>query len=134
MKKADIAESGFAPLYSGGTWLVASNGYKLGVNDKDSLSVMGRHMSTNEAFILLAGTAILLTAEKDDTIGKITAELMVPEKLYIVEKGEWHVAIFDVGASVLIIEDSHSPAEANMTSSMTAEQIQYGKQLLSDLY
>lgn len=129
----DIETSGFTPLYKGGEWLVASNGYKTGVNDVASVTTMGRHMTTNEVFILLEGNAVLLSAEKSSSIGEISGELMVPKRLYTVEKGEWHVIAFAEKSTALIVENSYSAQEDNMISDMTPEQIRRGTEIVLEL-
>ena len=65
--------------------------------------VMERHNKTNEAFVLLDGTATLYVEDISVTMEKC--------KVYNVKKGEWHHIVVSPDATVLVVENSDTSAE-----------------------
>lgn len=133
MKKTVINQQGFCPQFKSDGWLVASNAYKLGLNDYKSLSTMGRHLVSDEVFVLLNGEAIMLTAGFENEIGKLEAELLKPGIVYTVEKNQWHAILFNEEGLVLIVEDSVMEAKDNMTQELSPEQKIKGDTLVADI-
>jgi hypothetical protein len=118
-----LAGSGFAPMFKSDGWLLARSAYSQGRNDFASLKTMGRHLTTNESFLLLRGGAVLLTAGKDDLIGAVSAVKLEPFTLYVVEKGEWHWIAFDEEGFALITENADPVKEENLMETMTDKQL-----------
>jgi len=128
-----MAGSGFMPMFKSDGWLLARSSYDKGRNDFYSLKTMGRHLGTNESFLLLRGSAILLTAGKEDEIGAITAVRLEPFTLYVVEKGEWHWITFDEEGFALITENSNPVREENAMVVMTESKLSEANAILAEM-
>jgi len=107
--------NGFSPLFKSDGWLAARTGYQKGFNDFTAEIRMGRHLSSNEAFLLLGGGAVMLTAGKTDEITNFIAKPLSKDNIYLVEKGEWHCVLFDEEGIALIVENSDSKREDNFS-------------------
>lgn len=92
---------GFTPIFQSGKWLVAVNSYNNGVNDVLSVRALSKHLKTDEVFILLAGKCSLLTAGKEEIPGELKCKSLESGKIYVVERNEWHVAVFEEGGQVV---------------------------------
>ena len=78
-------------------FITASPYYAFGKADH-----MKRHNNTDEIFVLLAGTAVMLIRE-GDTFEKIRLE---QGKAYNVQKGTWHYLAVSADARVFVAESS----------------------------
>lgn len=105
-KTIDTTERGFRDVFFSHSWRVAfSNTDALG-NTKKAVRKIERHMETEEAFVLLQGIVHLVTAGTEQFPQKLTSLQLEPNSVYIIRKGEWHVAVFEEESSVLIIENA----------------------------
>lgn len=68
-----------------------------------SLTGMERHLQTDEAFVLLRGSASLYV---EDAVTQMETGVV-----YNVKKGEWHHIVVSEDASVLVIENSDTTPE-----------------------
>ena len=103
-------EPGFKPLINFGSWRVAcSNGPEQYKNKE--VTSLSRHMETDEVFVLMKGSNLLLTAGNGKSPGKVTKTWMEPGKLYNVTKGTWHGSIQMPGTMVLIVENRDTGKE-----------------------
>ena len=101
----DTTQRGFRDVFFSHGWRVAfSNTDALG-NTKDTVRKMERHMETEEAFVLLQGTVHLVTAGTEEFPQELTSLQLEPNSVYIIRKGEWHVAVFEEESSALIVEN-----------------------------
>jgi hypothetical protein len=97
-------QQGFKALVDYGDWRVAlSNGGA--VYERKEISSLSRHLETDEVFVLLKGSCLLLTGGKGAEPGELTKTWMEPGRLYNVTRGTWHRNIQLPGAQVLIIEN-----------------------------
>lgn len=62
-------------------------------------------METEEAFVLLQGTVHVVTAGTEEFPQELTSLQLEPNSVYIIRKGEWHVAVFEEESSALIVEN-----------------------------
>ncbi len=65
--------------------------------------VLERHNKTDEAFVLLEGTAVLHTEDESLNMEKCT--------LYNIPKGVWHHIMVSENATVMVVENSNTSAE-----------------------
>jgi len=91
----------YKPILDFGTWRIA------GLNHAERFSEAGRvkksrHLTTDEAFILLEGEATLYVGED------LTPVKMEKNKVYDVKAGTWHQIATTPGTRVLIVEDIDS--------------------------
>lgn len=111
MKKKKLIETyvhqaeGYNPYLMGPKWQVAQLNYSVGeaLESKVRLDV---HHHTDEAFMLIDGTAVLVGAEIDNCEIKYDAVRMQPGILYNIPREMWHNIVLQPGAKVLIIEDA----------------------------
>ena len=89
------------------------------VNGLSAVTAWGRHLDSEEAFVLLAGDAWLF--ERDET-GMVTARKLQPGTVYLVETGTRHTIILREGASVFIAENRDM--DNSVTEPMTPEERQ----------
>ena len=97
-------EPGFKPLINFGSWRVAcSNGPT--VYQHKEITSLSRHLETDEVFVLLKGSCLLLTAANGDTPGDVIQTWMEIGQMYNVIKATWHGSIQLPGAKVMIVEN-----------------------------
>ncbi len=84
--------------------VIEFEGWKIGLlrysNRFSSYNQVERHLETDEAFILLEGTAVLYEEEKNYKMEKC--------KVYNVKKGLWHHIVVSEDATVLVVENSNT--------------------------
>lgn len=108
----EIAEStkeGYSPVYDYEHWRIAIT------NDAPSTRLnetveFGKHLMTDEAFVLLEGSAYLLLGDGDDDIGDISRHDLEKGKVFVVKKGTWHFNVTTEGTKILIVENRDTDA------------------------
>ena len=112
-RKIDLETHGFRDLFFSSGWRVSYADYNAASNDVSSIHRMEKHLETDEAFSLIRGTVYLVSGGKGECIGPLDVRKLEQETLYVIGKGEWHVAVFQQGAAVLIIENEvESPSKS----------------------
>jgi len=95
---------GYAPVIDFESWRVAllntADQYR-----EENLTYMERHDQTDEVFVLLKGTCVLVIGDGGDDLGEITAHLMERGVFYNVREAAWHTCALSDGTSVLIVEN-----------------------------
>jgi len=99
-----IDGAGFTPLKDYGSWRIATL-LPASTNNLDSIEMFGKHNSTDEVFLLLSGIAYLVTAGYEDKPSAIHVKKLSMESLYVINAGEWHVAVLEKNSKVLIVEN-----------------------------
>lgn len=102
MKQYEVKESGFSVLHNSGAWRLAAHVYDPEVNGLSAVTAWGRHLDSEEAFVLVSGDVWLF--ERDEQ-GMVTARKLQPATVYLVETGVRHAIVLREGASVLIAEN-----------------------------
>lgn len=105
LEQFEIHGQGFQPLKDYGSWRIAQLSYDPSVNDLDSLSSLGCHYETEEAFVLLQGEAVIVTAETGKKPLSFEAVKLVPGRIYVVAVGQWHAAVLKPDTRLLIVEN-----------------------------
>ena len=96
---------GYNPTMHYGAWRVALANF--GENfDRERYRYLERHLLTDEVFVLLSGTAFLITGKE------FTETPLEPNKIFNVKKGSWHALLMEPDAKVLIVEN-HDTAREN---------------------
>lgn len=104
--------SGFDSLHQFDGWKVAFVTY---AQQYGELKVVKRHVSTDEAFVLMSGNATLYTADGDQPLVKTELE---KEKLYVVEKNTWHHLQVSKDALLVVVENSDTTKENTQIKSV----------------
>jgi len=99
---------GYNPFLIRDGWQVAQLNYmpEQGVDDIQKIDV---HPGTDEVFILIAGKAVLIAAEKDGDDISYEMIVMKPGIVYNIPRGVWHNIALHKDAQVIIVEnkDTH---------------------------
>lgn len=88
---------GFAVAVESGEWKIGLLRY---CERFSKLSEMERHLETDEAFVLLAGSATLFTDSE--------SVLMKSGHIYNIPMGEWHHIVVSPDATVLVVENRNT--------------------------
>ena len=103
-------EPGFKPLINFGSWRVAcSNGPS--VYQRKEVTSLSRHLETDEVFVLVKGSCLLLTAGNGEVPGEVTKTWMELGKMYNVTQCTWHGSILLPGATVMIVENRDTKSQ-----------------------
>lgn len=117
MKQYEVKDSGFSVLHNSGAWRLAAHVYDPRVNSLSAVNTWGRHLDSEEAFVLLAGEAWLFEREED---GTLSVRELRPENVYLVEAGVRHAIVLREGAAVFIAENRDM--DNSVTESMMPEE------------
>lgn len=110
LKTSCEKRKGFEVLHNSEDWRLAIHAYEPEINGVPSLKNWGRHLDSQEAFLLLNGKGWLVTC--DDNGSYEVADLSRTEIL-IVEKGERHAILLAEGAFALIVENKDMSNSVN---------------------
>lgn len=118
---ANFPEQGYNRLVSFESWRIAVLKYW----DRTSIEqrrMIQKHNETDEVFILLEGSATLITAGNGEEPGEFEFVTMQPHKAYDVKKGYWHAHVLAEDATVLIVENDNTSRENSVDWFLTEEQ------------
>lgn len=125
MMRPDVYENngeGILCVYKNEKWLVSIKNWKPD-NDIDGIARLEIHHSTDEQFILAAGKAILITAEKGDDGFKIELTLMEQGKVYNVPAECWFYSITQKDTKMMYVQDSNCSMENSDFCDLSADEI-----------
>ena len=97
--------SGFDVLHSFCAWKLAFISF---AEQYGSLKALKRHTETDEAFLLIKGTATLFYCDEGEKTNKTSLE---KEKIYVVKKSTWHHLTVSRDALIFAIENSDTSKE-----------------------
>jgi hypothetical protein len=117
-----IQGQGFRPLKDHGSWRIAQLSFDPTVNALDSLASLGRHFETEEAFLLLQGGAVMVSAGTQDRPGSFEAVRFVAGSIYVVRQRQWHAAVLKPGSRLLIVENRDTGADNSENHSLSTEE------------
>lgn len=100
-------ESGYHPFLIRDGWQVAQLNY-MEEQDIDQIHKLDVHHLTDEVFVLLKGTAVLITAHLKDSGPEFEVILMKPGITYNIPMETWHNIAMTPGCEVLIVERSNT--------------------------
>lgn len=106
----DIKGVGFNVLNDYNSWRIANLGYDENSNSITGIKNLGRHLETIECFVLIEGSASMITAGCDESPTELTIEKLKPGKLYVVQERQWHGALLEPDSILLIIENQNTDA------------------------
>ena len=125
--KPDVYENngeGILCVYKNEKWLVSIKNWKPD-NDIDGIAHLEIHHSTDEQFILAAGKAILITAEKEEDGFQIELTLMEQGKVYNVPKECWFYSITQKDTRMMYVQDSNCSMENSDFCDLSKDEIAY---------
>lgn len=118
-----ILREGYTPLVDYQTWRVAVLKFCDDVR-ADRLNSMQRHLETDEVFVLLEGSCVLISGGNGERPEVVECVKMEKNQLYNVKKGVWHTHALDEEGSVLIIENQDTCDKNSPTELLNREQIE----------
>ena len=131
IEKAQFEDEGLNLVFDKGEWVVGIKNYKP-ANDIDTLKVLERHNLTDEQFVLLKGTCVLI-AVNDDNGDELsyTVEKMEQGAVYNIPSGIWHTTIMEKGTKMILIEKSSTSMENSDLLDLTKPQIEKAVSLIN---
>lgn len=124
--KPDMYENnaeGIICVYKNDQWLVSIKNWKPD-NDINGLVHLEIHHTTDEQFILTAGKAILITAEKEgDHFTNIELTPMVQGKVYNVPMEVWFYSITQKNTKVIYVQAADCSMENSELYDLTESEI-----------
>lgn len=116
-------EEGIKVVYKNTKWLVCIKNWKPD-NDIEGIAHLEIHHTTDEQFILVAGKAILITAEKDgEHFKNIELTLMEKDKVYNVPEEVWFYSITQKDTKIVYVQDSGCSMENSELCDLTPEEV-----------
>ena len=99
--------TGYKPLLITTKWQVSKLNYLPGhgLNEIDKIEI---HNHTDEVFILLKGTGILIAANTDKNDIEFEVINMEPGAVYNLPRGTWHNIAMKLDAELIIAEDANT--------------------------
>lgn len=122
VEEIEITGNGFNALKDYNSWRIAQLGYDENINSLDGAKTFGKHLKTDEVFVLLEGEASIFTAGADDEPKKIEVNKMEKGKLYVIKEGQWHAAILKPCTRVLIVENRDTCDLNSKSHTITQEE------------
>ncbi len=102
-----IKEKGYQPFLIREEWQIAQLNYTE-EQDIENINKIDIHFETDEAFVLLSGKAVLITAILEDKKPTFSVKLMEYNTTYNIPKNVWHNIAMKTDCKVLIVEKSNT--------------------------
>ena len=134
--KPDIYEhsgEGILCVYKNPKWLGSIKNWKPD-NDIDGIVHLEVHHSTDEQFILAAGKAILITAERKEGRFEIQLTLMEQGKVYNVPAECWFYSITQKDTKMMYVQDSNCSMENSDFMDLSPQEIAYIRENAARLF
>jgi ureidoglycolate hydrolase len=112
---------GYKVLVDHAGWRVAILRY-LDELQPDRIDEMERHTETDEVFVLLHGSGVLLMGGNEARVSGIYQQVMEHGKIYNVKSNAWHTILLSRDASVLLVENRDTSRSNSEYTSLTTEQ------------
>lgn len=104
LKILSYDNEGYDATFTFDKWIVAFINYAERFDPK-GLTYLERHNESDEVFILTQGSATMLIGETGERVE------MEKNKIYAVEKGQWHGIVVSKDAKVIVVENSNTSKE-----------------------
>ena len=124
LKNITYEGAGIENVYSNESWLIALKNWRE-ANDVETISRLEIHFKTDEQFILLKGSVVIIYAEELDEQTIIQAVKLEPGAVFNVPQNTWFNNILSKDAKLAYIESSDTKAapDNSIYRELTAEQI-----------
>ena len=103
---------GINEVYNNGNWLISIKNWRA-LNDIANISRLEIHYTTDEQFVLLAGSAVLLYCYGFSEIDEIQVVKIEPGKVYNVPTGLWFNNVLSQDCKLIYIENSNAAENCN---------------------
>ena len=124
LKNITYEGAGIENVYSNESWLIALKNWRE-ANDVENISRLEIHFKTDEQFILLKGSVVIIYAEELDEQTIIQAVKLEPGAVFNVPQNTWFNNILSKDAKLAYIESSDTKAapDHSIYRELTAKQI-----------
>ncbi|MDD2362365.1 MAG: cupin [Oscillospiraceae bacterium] len=110
IQKFEYDGRGMKRVFENEKWMVGIKNWKP-ENDVSGIDCLERHNQTDELFVLLSGSCVLLYANETDEGLVIEAEKMQPMRVYNIPRTLWHNTVTTEDVKLILVEDSSTGAE-----------------------
>jgi ureidoglycolate hydrolase len=125
----EYGAEGLKRVYENSKWMVGVKNWKP-ANDVANIDCLERHNETDELFILLAGSCVLLSANEKPGGGlALSATRMEPGKVYNIPRTLWHNTVTSKDVKLILVEDSSTGAKNSDVVQLDAAQIAAARKL-----
>lgn len=125
---------GIQNVYQNDKWLIAIKNWRE-ANDISHISRLEIHFKTDEQFVLLAGSGVLIYAEQLNETAEIQAVKLEPDKVFHVPQGLWFNNVLSKDAKLIYIEsaDTKAAPDNSIYQDLTPLQIDQAKKRVQEL-
>lgn len=102
IREYERKKDGFDIVMKSDGWQMAVVTYEDQYDEKNSKK-LARHLTTDEAFVLIDGKAHLCTTDENSQYKKTG---LTKNKIYVVEKGTWHALVLSRDAVAVAVENA----------------------------
>jgi hypothetical protein len=113
---------GLSLVYEGDNRVVGLKNYQL-TNNILNFRELERHLETDEQFVLLEGSCLMVTLKDDVIDPAFEFTWLQIGVLYNVPKGLWHATVMTPGTKMIIIENSGTTTNNSERRNLTRDQI-----------
>ena len=125
----EFGTEGLKRVYENSKWMVGIKNWKP-ANDVANIDCLERHNETDELFILLSGSCLLLSAnEKAGGRLDIQATRMESGKVYNIPRTLWHNTVTSKDVKLILVEDSATGSANSDVIQLDAGQIATARKL-----
>jgi ureidoglycolate hydrolase len=133
IQKFEFGEEGLKRVYENDKWMVGIKNWKP-ANDIANIDCLERHNETDELFILLSGSCVLLAANEKAGGGlELSATKMESGKVYNIPCSLWHNTVTSKDVKLILVEDSATGSANSEVIQLDAGQIAEAKKRVSSL-
>lgn len=105
---------GMKRIYENDKWTVGIKNFKPS-NSLEGFRELERHNATDELFVLLSGSCVLVVKTERDGAAPFACTRMEARAVYSIPRGVWHTTITEADSKLVLIEDSAtSPANTDV--------------------
>jgi hypothetical protein len=122
---------GLARVYENNAWMVGLKNYKP-ANDAALFTEIERHRQSDELFLLLAGSCVLLSAFEEKGSLRFEAHAMKTGALYVIPSSLWHTTITKPGSKLALVEDPGTGAANSDVRSLSAVQREAARKAIAE--
>ena len=109
-------------VYENEKWTIGVKNWKPG-SDPSMIDCLERHNKTDELFVLVHGSCVLVCAEETENGLRFDAVEMQPGAVYNIPQNLWHNAITGKDAKLIVIEDVSTGMSNSEILQLNEEQI-----------
>lgn len=130
----DYSGDGIQTVYQNNEWLIAIKNWRE-ANDISNISRLEIHFKTDEQFVLLAGSGVLIYTPQLDETSEIYAIKLEPGKVFNVPQGLWFNNVLSEDAKLIYIEraDTKASPDNSIYKELTSAQVNQAKERVRNL-